>query len=206
MSESIQSLIQSHTDNVVSGNIVPPEGSCPRCSKMPEKFKIHECRKRFFRFVVKNFVNITLTLLVRWKCPLCRETFTQYPGFALPHKRYVKTDIEEFSKNYIEDEKQTYASVVTHKNGTIGYRRDDNLPVDRFLNPTTPWRWVNWLGRITHEALKEIWGPRLPEVYPAKYRSFHMKRILQAARQLLNLPDYLSQTIFPRFAKKRAAN
>ena len=206
MSHPIQSLIQAHTDKIVSGNIVPPEGACPRCSKMPETYKLHECRKRFFRFVVKNFVRIALTLLVRWKCPLCRETFTQYPGFALPHKRYVKSDIRGLSKNYVEDEKQTYASVVTHNNGTIGYQRDDNRPVDRFLNPTTPWRWITWLGCIANEPLKKRSELQPPEVYPAKCRSLHRKRILQAARALLNLPDYLCETIFPRFAIKQALN
>jgi len=204
MSHPIQSLIQSHTDKIVSGNIVAPEKSCPRCSKKPETYKLHECRKRFFRFVVKNFVHIALTLLARWKCPICRETFTQYPEFALPHKRYVKADIKGFSKKYIEDEKQTYASVVNHNNGTIGYQRDDNQPVGRFLNPTTPWRWITWLGRVASEPLKEMPDLQLHEVYPAKYSSLHRERILQSARALLNLPDYLRHTIFPRFAIKQA--
>ncbi|MFC1886217.1 DUF6431 domain-containing protein [Thermodesulfobacteriota bacterium] len=206
MSHPIQSLIQSHTDKIVSGNIVAPERPCPRCSKKPETYKLHECRKRFFRFVVKNFIHIALTLLARWKCPICRETFTQYPEFALPHKRYVKSDIRGFSKNYIEDEKQTYASVVTHNNGTIGYQHDDNRPVDRLLNPSTPWRWINWLGRIANEPLKEMPDLQPPEVYPEKYSSLHRKRILQAARALLNLSDYLREMIFPRFAIKEASN
>jgi len=206
MSNLIESLIQRHTDSIVAGNISAPAGLCPQCSKKPETYKLHECRKRFFRYVVENFVKIALTLLARWKCPICQETFTEYPEFALPHKRYVKADIKRFSKKYIKDEQQTYATAVKHDDGTIGYQQNNNEPVERLLNPATPWRWIGWFGSIANTPLKELPELQSFQVYPAKYKSLRRKKILQAARALLDLPDYLNDTIFPRFAIKQALN
>ena len=102
MPVSVETAIQEHTREIISGKIQKPKGCCPRCLLQPINFTLHECRKRTFRYIDGNFVKVLLTLLPRWKCSSCRKTFTVYPSFALPHKRYAQEDIVKISKNYIK--------------------------------------------------------------------------------------------------------
>jgi len=73
------------------------------------------------------------------------KTFTVYPSFASPYKRYVLEDIEKISKKYLEDEQQTYDTAVNNKGSSIGYEEEGNKNVDHFLAPSTLWRWIRWL-------------------------------------------------------------
>jgi hypothetical protein len=190
MPMSIQKVIQQYTDSIISGRIPGPQGSCPICLTHPRVFKLHECRKRSFRYIVGNMVKDIITLLPRWKCTECGKTFTVYPSFAIPHKRYVWTDIRRLTRRYIEDESQTYCTTVTHQDAPIGYQEEDNKNVDRFLDPSTVWRWISWLGNV---KVFRIAGPTInkadnaqhgPRGYEAlsipspKYRSPHRRAIL----------------------------
>ncbi|MDM8537717.1 DUF6431 domain-containing protein [Desulfobacterales bacterium HSG17] len=184
----IESIIQEHTEGIFAGKFSPPQKLCPKCFQQPETFKLHECKKRSFRYVIENIVKTTITLLLRWKCQLCRSTFIEYPEFALPHKRYVQPDIERFCKKYIMDETQTYQKVVTHKNGTIGYHEEGDKHIDQFLFPSTSWRWIEWLGRIKYFA-KETFslflkntGLQIPQ---KKYRTKNRKTVIQRAYWIL---------------------
>ncbi len=82
----VEISIQQHSDDIISGKIPEPEVCFPRCFSKPETFKLHECRKRAFRYIAGNFVKVLITLLARWKCSDCGKTFTifapllQYDG------------------------------------------------------------------------------------------------------------------------------
>jgi len=192
----IEKIIEEHTASVRACMIVPPEGCCPRCSEEGAAFKRHDSRKRSFRFIVGYDVHVNKSLLVRWKCPICGDTFTDYPSFAMPHKRYVLTDMERLSAEYVEDERQTYRKAVCPQGIPIGYQEPDGRPVERFLAHSTPWRWISSLGSMKDtlsEALhlirqKDSTSTIFREVFPVaphKYQSSQRKLILENARRLL---------------------
>ena len=141
----VETAIQQYTREIIYGKIPRPKGCCPRCLLHPINFKLHECRKRTFRYIDGNFVKELMTLLPRWKCSSCRKTFTVYPSFASPYKRYVLEDIEKISKKYMGDEQQTYDTAVNNKGSSIGYEEKGDKNVDHFLAPSTLWRWIRWL-------------------------------------------------------------
>ncbi|MCP4395355.1 MAG: hypothetical protein GY804_13975 [Alphaproteobacteria bacterium] len=93
----IQEMILSHTNSIVKGHFCSPDVACHCCHHKPEVFKLHESRKRQFRLIVEDIVKVTVSFLLRWKCIDCGTTFTEYPSFALPHKRFVLTDIVDYS-------------------------------------------------------------------------------------------------------------
>ena len=101
MKSKIEETIKNHTDSILSGIFSQPEGPCPKCLEKPNFFKLHECKKRNFRYICDSFIYTVLSLLTRWKCPICKRTFTDYPSFALPFKRYVMIDIERLTNDYI---------------------------------------------------------------------------------------------------------
>ena len=72
----VEISIQQHSDDIISGKIPEPEECCPRCFSKPATFKLHECRKRAFRYIAGHFVKVLITLLARWKCSDCGKTFT----------------------------------------------------------------------------------------------------------------------------------
>jgi hypothetical protein len=196
MVSPIEKIIRKHTNAVISGKTITPQGPCPRCFEKPETFKEHDCRDRSFRFIVGNFVQVIFSLLLRWKCPICDKTFTDYPFFALPHKRYTLMDIERLCKDYIENEKQTYLKAASHDGMRIGYQGSDSKDEDRLLEPSTLWRWIGYLGAmkktinqalhlLTQKASSSSILPQKPPIPQGKYRSAHRKSILQNARTLL---------------------
>jgi hypothetical protein len=208
-------IIQQHTDSVISGKIATPQGPCPRCSEQTQTFIRHDRRVRFFRFIVGNFVRVIKSLLVRWRCPICGKTFTDYPAFALPHKRYVLMDMERLSKDYVEDEQRTYRKTVCHQKMRIGYQGSDDDIDERFLEHSTPWRWISSLGsmKTTLNQVLHLISQKDPQssifrevfpVYPCKYRSLQRKNMLQNTRRLLRacqeFQRLFGHKIFPHLA------
>lgn len=192
MVRDIEERIKAYHDKVVSANPEMPQGPCVKCLRQPDSFRLHDGRQRSFRFVAGDMVRVVLTILLRWKCPLCRGTFTDYPPFAVPYKRYVRDDIEGFSERYVETDQQTYRSVVRPEKTAVGYEND----CQRQLDHSTVWKWLGWLGRLEqrlHMMLEWIryQSPshglfrELTPIAPKKYRSERRKRVLEQARLLL---------------------
>ena len=50
--------------------------------------------------------------LVRWRCPVCQRTFTEYPFFAAPHKRYLRSQMMVRALQYVEDDAVSYRKGV----------------------------------------------------------------------------------------------
>lgn len=212
----ILEAIQNYRQAVESGRICCDLETCPRCGDHPGEFRLHECRKRTFLYVLERMTHATWCWLIRWKCPLCAKTFTLYPPFALPRKRYVAETVLGLSEHYITEDAASYRRSV----------RVDGMPVfhaaeeagtagTRVLEHSTLQRWIPFLAGLAgvrREALKLIRAAapasgvfrRIAPVAPWKYRSPERGAILQDARQILvaarEYAAIFGASIFPRLA------
>ncbi|MCP4991028.1 MAG: hypothetical protein GY928_34760 [Colwellia sp.] len=164
---------------------------CPKCNTKTSIFKRHTQRKRFVYVIVRNVVNQILTLLVRWRCSNCKGTFTRYPDYLLPYKRYAKDHILSLSREYLENENTSYRKVVECEEKVFLHQKEGEDLSDMQLEGSTVWKWVSFLGKLTsvvHEALQlirakspgsEIFRKMFP-VYPRKYISQRRRKILQS--------------------------
>jgi transposase-like protein len=175
-----------------------------------EYFKRHEARQRQFYVVIDQFVQVVIGLLIRWKCPGCNKTFTDYPEFALPYKRYTLPMIKAYSHHYVDDDVMTYRGLI------------DNLPVEypdseKQTDHSTVHRWISTLGdysaivRRAHDLIdqKDPGSTVCREsanlsVGPSKYRSYSRKQLLIHCRRLFKLENVYRRlfdvSIFPNLA------
>ena len=123
---------------------------CPGCQGRPVSFKPHGVRTRVFLVFCEEVVQRVRSCLTRWKCPLCHRTFTSYPDFALPFKRYVLPFILARSTAYVEDAVRTYREGVQEAGEPVSYEDAD---AGMQLWPSTLWRWVDSLGRFPATVL-----------------------------------------------------
>lgn len=121
-----------------------PDG-CPHCAGVPRRFRRHGVRKRLFLVFADWVVQRVWSYLTRWKCPLCKRTFTSYPAFALPFKRYPVPFVVARCAAYVEDRVRTYRAGVQEGGMPICHEDTDGGTV---LWPSTLWRWVDTLGRF----------------------------------------------------------
>jgi len=190
--------------------ILPP---CPRCIVTSNQFKRHELRKRQFNVIVEEIVRLMPGLLIRWKCPGCGKTFTQYPEFAFPNKRYVLQNIVQYTERYVEDEKMTYAQLL--KKWGAGYERKQGDESQMW--PSTIHRWITTLGGLTRvigkaQALIHQKNPSAGvtrhlaqlTVSCRKFITDVRRKLLVSCRQLLQVERLFRQTfhvsIFPKLA------
>lgn len=168
------------------------------------------------RLIVK-----VMTWMVRRKCSLCGKTFTDYPPFALPYKRFVSPEIMERSWRYLQDDTMTYERatrelVPGQTNGRAPPRQ--SLPVfydDKpgGLVPSTVHRWITTLGSLqkTLQAVMHLLLEKDADIHrqfldipPRKYRSCQRRRCLQDAMGLLHANArfliLFKCSIFPKLA------
>ncbi len=183
-------------------------------------FKQHGKRERTFLIIIDGIVRELDSFLCRWRCLICKRTFTYYPPYAQRNNRYVNGDILELTEKYIENENRTYAQSVEHEKMPIGYdgrtfqsdhgHWDTPSPDDprdeRFLVRSTMWKWLSDLGgfkKLLRKALSLI-RQKAPsstifrDIRPiavCKYRSQERKKTLDAVRKLL-LAEKEFQKIF----------
>lgn len=213
MLSPIEQEIQIYTEKVEKRQIGCDLDGCPRCEGHPDFFKIHDVRERTFLVVVERLVRTILSLLLRWKCPLCGKTFTDYPPFALRCKRYVRRTVVESGRRYVEEDRMTYREGVL-KHGLPIFRDCDEREIDdRALAPSSLHRWITSLGSLA-ETLRAALGllgskgsgifRKVFPVSPRKYRTEGRKAILEdCLRLLLAEEEYRSLfgvSIFPRLA------
>ena len=193
-------------NNLAACNLPP----CPRCAADPSEFNRHELRKRQFYVIVEQFVKIVFGLLIRWKCPHCKKTFTDYPDFAVPYKRYTIPTILAFSCRYTEYEHMTYRQITAETH--VGYPEKESRLVH-----TTVYRWIKSIGSycdIIRNAQDLILQAdpssnicrslaNLP-IPGKKYRSMERFRQLFKCRQFLKLEELyrvmFGASIFPILA------
>lgn len=230
LSHPVLAAIAAHTQTVERGEARCTVERCPACDERPGEFKYHAARKRTFRVIVDRMVQAVVSALTRWKCPACRGTFTLYPDFALPHKRYVRQDVCGSSERYVTEDDLSYRKAV-RVNGTAVYydagtrgsqtidrhatAGDSETIDDRTLWPSTLHRWIGWLGglrRTLREALQLIRARsatcdvfrNLVALPPWKYRSEQRKGVLQVCGRLLRTDgayqNLFQTSIFPNLA------
>jgi len=142
----MEEIIHGHSRAVKSGGIKPPDCDCPKCKGKPETYKRHDSYPRIVKFVIDGFIQTRTTLLIRWKCPLCKKTFVSYPKFLLRYKQYVATNILTLCSTYLEQDHETYRSTITDNGTAIGYADDEDKIDERQLAHPTLWRWLGFLG------------------------------------------------------------
>ena len=142
---------------------------------------------------------------VRFRCWHCRKTFTEYPPFALPHKRFVKQDVLAKALKYLSAEKTlkcraTYREAVLEGRGPLCYAEDQE---GHQFRHATVWRWLSWLGSL--QDLQQ-WATQLifqkdPQadlhwkphpIADHKVRSEGRRQTLQRAARMLDVVETFS--------------
>jgi len=210
----IEEAIQAYTRAVEKGEVRCDVEVCLRCGKRPGIFKLKDRRTRSFCFIFERSVRKLQSFLCRWKCALCRKTFTLYPPFALPRKRYVLEDVLNTSRRYVEKEALSYRKVVKVRGMPVFHGSEDADDL-RVFSHSTPHRWLGFLATLvttTREALRLVRQKspssgvfrKIEPIAPWKYRSDDRRRVLQDARRLLVAEaEYrvlFGVSVFPRFA------
>lgn len=212
----VLAAIQSYRQAVEERRVRCDVDACPRCKQHHDAFRLHECRKRTFLYVLGRMVYSQWCWLTRWKCPLCGKTFTIYPPFALPFKRYATETVLALSERYVTEDAASYRrSVRVDGMAVFHAEAEAGAAGTRILEHSTLQRWIPFfagLGRVRREALKLIRAAapasgvfrRIAPVAPWKYRSPERGAILQDARQILVAArEYVAlfgASIFPRLA------
>jgi len=118
-------------------------------------FTKHDCARRKFRVRVYDpkldemVVEIMESWRVRFRCGNCLKTFTEYPPFALPHKRFVKQDVLTKTQKYLSAEqprcRATYREAIWECQVPLSYAEDQE---GHQFRHATVWRWLSWLGSL----------------------------------------------------------
>ncbi len=211
-------VIHDHSEAVRAGRVACEVTICPRCQGVPDAFKIHDRRQRTYRVVIEQLVHCVSALVVRWKCGLCRQTFSPCPDFALPNKRYVRDVVLNFGARYLGDDTMSYRRAVHVEELPVFYDSGPDGTIDeRALAGSTLHRWLGWLGRLeqTLQAALQLirrasaTSGLLRRTHPVpswKYRSLGRRHRLQVGLGLLAAETayrkLFSVSIFPGLATR----
>ena len=220
MVATIEQEIKNYTQKVIKGQVRCSVKVCPRCEQKPDLFRRHDVRQRQFLVIVERLVVKAVSFLVRMKCTLCGKTFTQYPSFALPYKRYVSQEIMERTLSYLQDETMTYErATLAQEAVAIRGRSPPGQPLPIFhpdpvkvprLAASTIHRWVTTMGGLqkTLRAATNLLLEKDTDIHrlcfdvPAgKYRSRHRRSLLQDCLKLFHVEAryrvLFNHSIFP---------
>jgi hypothetical protein len=151
----------------------------------------------------------------RFKCPACGRTFTDYPPFAVPHKRYTARSILGRLRRFFRGCGVAYRRAVWVGRQRIVYAPHHGQEDLRQLSHTTLWRWVGWLGGMTGlwAVASKLIRDKDPSVDlfrqlypldPRRYRSEQRRQVLQSAARLLDAAECFGRLfgvrVFPDFA------
>ena len=225
--------IRRYEQDVLHHRARPQLSQCPRCGCRAQTralFWCHESRGRTFLVVVRGLVYRVLSVITRWKCGRCRRTFTWYPAFALPHKRYVLAVMLERCQACVEGGERSYREGVREGGRPVFHEQPQGQQITaesteeekadervRALAHTTLYRWVGTLGAWRH-MLRRAWAlikqrrPGAPvfrdvagfRVAPGKFRSRARRGVLHACRSLCVTEAVYAEifrvSIFPNLA------
>ena len=215
--------IENYSDDVPRNKIRCYLPSCPVCHTESSWFTRHEARPRGFYVLCDLLIQTLRCLVIRWRCPGCKKTFTQQPPFALPRKRYSKETILDFAASYTEQETMTYRKLVAPDGNEIFHASTnaDNPIDDRILAHSTPYRWITGLGGF--EEIRRCAQDLILQQNPAstvcrdlaaleiparKFVTAQRESILKRCRQILHLEAEFRATfptsIFPFLATRCA--
>ncbi|NTU49130.1 MAG: hypothetical protein HGA84_09050 [Syntrophobacteraceae bacterium] len=216
--------IEKYRDDVLRNKIRCELPHCPACSTPPDRFRRHQARLRRFYILWDSLVQTVLCLVIRWRCPGCRKSFTQQPPFAFPRKRYTCQSILDFSARYVEDQAATYRATVLDDEGMEIFhasRSKQETICNKSLSHSTPYRWITCLGEL-REILRSAQDMILRknpastvcrdlaalEICARKVVKAGRESVLKRCRQILHLEVRFRATfracIFPLFATRCA--
>ncbi len=214
---SIIDQIRSYGEKVLSRAVQTSILICPKCKEEPGAFKLHEAKDRLFYIVEDNVVRKIWSYLPRWKCPVCKRTFIEYPEFAIPWKNYTKDAIFGFANKYLADEDASYRGVT--RGGAIIHVDETQIDEVSGLSHSSLWRWIRFIGLLSRPLSNALNNIREKDskndifrtVFPVaskKYRSHSRKIILQQALRVFDTEAKYRKlffiSIFPRFATREA--
>ena len=209
--------IKAYQDKVEKDKITPHNlPPCPRCRVDSCFFKIHAYRERRFLIIIEMLIQAAYCSLVRFKCPGCEKTFTNYPDFAIPYKHYTRQSIVGFSDRYLDCEHITYRLAVMVDGSVPGYPQNDAT-----LAPSTLHRWIATLSRLTQTCrtalilllqknpVSSICRSLAQIIIPQrKYKTKQRKKQLVRCRQLMIIEAFFHDTfktsIFTKLATRLA--
>jgi len=146
-------------------------------------------------------VEIIESWRVRFRCGHCLKTFTEYPPFALPHKRFVKQDVLAKAEKYLSAEqprcRASYREAIWECQVPLSYAQNQQ---GRQLAHASVWRWLSWLGSL-EEGLQRAsqlifqkdpqadlhWKPH--PIADHKVRSEGRRQTLQRAARMLDVVE-----------------
>ena len=199
--ERTKAAIADHDRALARDGRVCPYRSCPCCHGVPKRFARNGTRERVFLVLTEEMVCRTTGHLARWKCPLCKKTFTVYPDFALPYKRYTRQEIIGLCERYLNLEWTTYRDAVSDNGMPLFYPEkeadpswwknasEDDVDPDTdapALSHTALYRWLTTLASL--DCVNPTSTETLPSagpVSPNKFRSEERRQILEACLKLL---------------------
>ena len=204
--------INLHSEKIRRGQVKCHLPECRHCELPSGNFKRHEARRRRFYVPVEQIIQVVFGWLIRWKYRGCEKTLTDYPEFALPHKRYTLPMIAAYSHQYVNDDQTTYRGLIGKM--PVGYPDSEKQ-----MDHCTIHRWISTLGGycgivrkaqdliVQHDPGSSICRQLANlSVHPAKYRSTRRKGLLMQCRQLLKLEDLyrfaFGVSIFPNLATR----
>ena len=134
---------------------------CPRCGAARGAepfFRRHAVRDRSLRVIIERLAYRIEVRLIRWRCPLCRRTFTDYPPFMLPYKHYALPDMQARAARYVTNDDMSYRRGVRESTlpifhadapvaGVDSSEEEKDFEATPVLAHTTLYRWVTTLGR-----------------------------------------------------------
>lgn len=207
MIDTFLSKIKDCEEKVITGDILAEVPLCVLCNSPGSNLSIHERRSRHIYIIDTGEVIDHLTLLSRLKCAVCKRTFTHYPDFIAPYKRYIPLQVLEMTERYREPH-TGYRKSISWNFRTICWKNKD-----RWFSHVTLWRWISGLAR--QQILKRILSlirqrapssdvfRRIVPVCPEKFRSLERKKILQRSFRLVDAVkeavSIFGKTFFPRF-------
>jgi hypothetical protein len=195
--------IKAHQERVEKDKITPDNlPPCSRCRVDSMFFKIHAYRERRFLIIIEMLIKAAFCSLVRFRCPGCGKTFTDYPDFATPHKHYTRQSVVGFSANYLEPDNTTYQKAVMVDSSAPGYPQNDAT-----LAPSTIHRWITTLGRFAQTCRtalcllmqenpsSSICRDLARLIIPKrKYKTQHRKKQLVGCRQMAIIDAFFQAT------------
>jgi hypothetical protein len=221
--------IQRYTQSVENGTFACRLDICPRCGGHPDGFTRHDRRRRIFLVILERLIHKIFSFLTRWKCPLCGDSFTVYPPFALRHKRYVCQTVLEMGARYVTDTREhdrtrrsrgaperpvTYREAVTVNRMPVFHETAEHAGDDAgvsVLNHSTLHRWLTSLSKLPETLLEALGLIREKDatsatfrlvrpIHPQKYRSEDRRGELQECQRLFHAAwEYERLFSFPLF-------
>lgn len=222
-SPATRAQVEEYRDDVLRNKIRCELPHCPGCSTPPDLFRRHQARPRQFYILCGTLIQTVLCLVIRWRCPGCRKSFTQQPPFAFPRKRYTRESILDFSACYVGDPAATYRSTVLDEGMEIFHPLATEGDTTRYksLAHTTPYRWITTLSGFKQilRSAQDLVLQKNPgstvcrdlasiDVPARKYVKTDRESVLKRCRQILHLEVRFRATflvsLFPLFATRCA--